>query len=79
MITVYTTGPACYKCKLTKDALSKAGVAFTEVRLDQDEAAAAAMRDAGHVIAPVVVDKLTGATWSDFRRDLIKAAIEARA
>ncbi|QJD50471.1 NrdH-like glutaredoxin [Mycobacterium phage Chris] len=75
MITVYTTGPACYKCKLTKDALSKAGVEYTELPADQAPADVAA----GHMVAPIVVDNLTGAVWSDFRRDLIKAAIEARA
>ncbi|QFP94852.1 NrdH-like glutaredoxin [Mycobacterium phage Marshawn] len=78
MITVYTTGPQCHKCNLTKRALTKGGVEFTEVRLDQDEAAAARFRDLGHTTAPVVVDTLTDATWSDFRGDRIRAAIEAR-
>ncbi|AIW03054.1 NrdH-like glutaredoxin [Mycobacterium phage Stinson] len=80
MLTIYTTGPECYKCKLTKDAFDKAGVAYTEVRLDQaDESVAAKFIAAGHAHAPVVVDALTDVMWSDFRRDMIKAAIKARA
>ncbi|QNJ58286.1 NrdH-like glutaredoxin [Mycobacterium phage Ellie] len=79
MITVYTTGPTCHKCTLTKRALTKGGVEFDEVRLDQaDESVAAAFIAAGHTVAPVVVDKLTDTMWSDFRGDMIKASIEAR-
>ncbi|AOT25083.1 hypothetical protein PBI_TREYKAY_68 [Mycobacterium phage TreyKay] len=80
MLTIYTTGPECYKCKLTKDAFDKAGVDYTEVNLAEvDEAVTAKFVAAGHAHAPVVVDELTNAMWSDFRRDLIKAAIKARA
>ncbi|APD18229.1 NrdH-like glutaredoxin [Mycobacterium phage Hammy] len=79
MLTVYTTGPQCHKCNLTKRQFDKAGVEYVEVRLDEaPEDVAAAFIAAGHSVAPVVVDKLTNATWSDFRGDLIKAAIEAR-
>ncbi|ASR85077.1 NrdH-like glutaredoxin [Mycobacterium phage PhelpsODU] len=78
MLTVYTTGPQCSKCSLTKRAFDKAGVEYAEVRLDESPETAAAFRDAGHTVAPVVHDGLTGETWSDFRRDLIKAAIKAR-
>ncbi|AOZ61398.1 NrdH-like glutaredoxin [Mycobacterium phage DrHayes] len=80
MLTIYTTGPECYKCKLTKDAFDKAGVAYAEVRLDQaDESVAAKFIAAGHAHAPVVVDEHTNTMWSDFRRDMITAAIKARA
>ncbi len=78
MLTIYTTGPQCHKCNLTKRAFAAKGVEFTEVRLDREPETAAAFREAGHMIAPVVHDKLTGDTWSDFRRDRINAAIEAR-
>ncbi|AIM50397.1 NrdH-like glutaredoxin [Mycobacterium phage Omnicron] len=78
MLTIYTTGPDCHKCKLTKDRFDKAGVAVTEVQLDQvDENVTAAFIAAGHTSAPVVVDDLTE-TWSDFRPDKIRAAIAAR-
>lgn len=80
MLTIYTTGPECYKCNLTKDRFTKAGVAYTEVRLDEaDEAVAARFIAAGHTQAPVVVDERTDAMWSDFRYDMIKASIKARA
>ncbi|AAD17632.1 NrdH-like glutaredoxin [Mycobacterium phage BoostSeason] len=79
MITVYTTGPECHKCNLTKRALDKAGVEYTEVRLDQDPALAADFKAKGHKTAPIVRDALTDTMWSDFRGDLIKAAIAARA
>ncbi|ADL71155.1 NrdH-like glutaredoxin [Mycobacterium phage Angelica] len=80
MLTIYTTGPECYKCNLTKDRFDRAGVAYTEVRLDQaDEAVTAKFVAAGHAHAPVVVDELTNVMWSDFRHDMIKAAIKARA
>ncbi|AHZ95622.1 NrdH-like glutaredoxin [Mycobacterium phage OkiRoe] len=78
MITIYTTGPECHKCSLTKSRFVKAGVAHTEVRLDEvDENVTAAFIAAGHTSAPVVVDDLTE-TWSDFRPDKIRAALVAR-
>ncbi|AKF15246.1 hypothetical protein SEA_SHEDLOCKHOLMES_69 [Mycobacterium phage ShedlockHolmes] len=80
MITIYTTGPACMKCNLTKRAFDDKGVTYTEVRLDESpEALTAEFVAAGHQVAPIVHDSLTGDLWSDFRRDRIKAAIEARA
>ncbi|QFG09453.1 NrdH-like glutaredoxin [Mycobacterium phage Yuna] len=80
MLTVYTTGPQCSKCNLTKRAFDAKGVEYTEVRLDEaDETIAAEFIAEGHRVAPVVVDNLTGTKWSDFRRDMIKASIDARA
>ncbi len=83
-ITVYTTGPSCAKCSLTKKALDAAGITYEEVRLDLDPAAAAAIKAEvlgaadGRLVAPVVRDGLTGDLWSDFRRDRIAAAVDAR-
>ncbi|AJK27387.1 NrdH [Mycobacterium phage Kratio] len=78
MITIYTTGPECYKCKLTKDRFEKAGVAVNEIQLDQvDKSVTAQFMAAGHTSAPVVVDELTE-TWSDMRPDKIRAALVAR-
>ncbi|ASR85952.1 NrdH-like glutaredoxin [Mycobacterium Phage Niklas] len=79
MITIYTTGPQCSKCNLTKRAFDKAGVEYTEVRLDQAPETAEAMRADGHMVAPVVNDRQLNVTWSDFRRDMIQASIKARA
>ncbi|QNJ56849.1 thioredoxin [Mycobacterium phage Reindeer] len=75
-ITVYTTGPACHKCNLTKRALDKAGVAYTEVRLDQDPEQADLLRAQGYGMAPVVsVQHDDGARekWGDFRIDYLNA------
>lgn len=78
MLTIYTTGPECYKCNLTKGRFEKAGVAFTEVLLSDAPDAAAGFRDQGHTSAPVVTDELTNTMWSDFRPDRIRAALVAR-
>ncbi|QUU29239.1 NrdH-like glutaredoxin [Mycobacterium phage SlimJimmy] len=75
-VTVYTTGPACIKCKLTKDALAKKGIAYTEVRLDQDSEQADLLRAQGYSVAPVVVvqhDDGSQEKWGDFRVDYINA------
>ncbi|ASM62568.1 NrdH-like glutaredoxin [Mycobacterium phage AlleyCat] len=78
MITIYTTGPKCYKCNLTKGALDKVGVPYFEVRLDENPELAAEFRAAGKGMAPIVEDALTGDEWFDFRPDRIRAAIVAR-
>lgn len=79
-LTVYTTGPACVKCTLTKKALDKAGVSYTEVNLTLPDNAdlAERFRAEGRGSAPVVVDELRDHTWSDFRPDEVKASAAAR-
>ena len=37
-ITVYTTGPACMQCRLTKPALTTAGIGFEEIDVRRKEA-----------------------------------------
>jgi glutaredoxin-like protein NrdH len=71
-ITVYTTGPACNKCNLTKSQLSKAGLAFTEVRIDEDPAAREMLLARGYSVAPVVHVAATDDWWGDFRIDKIR-------
>lgn len=74
-VTVYTTGPACHKCTLTKNALRKGGVEFTEVLLADDAEAAERFKEKGYLVAPVVV---TGNDeWFDFRIDKIRGLISA--
>ncbi|QSM01089.1 NrdH-like glutaredoxin [Mycobacterium phage Nanosmite] len=75
-VTVYTTGPECHKCNLTKNALNKGGIPYTEVLLSDDPEAAQRFRDRGMLIAPVVVTD--DETWSDFRIDKIRALIKAQ-
>ena len=79
-LTIFTTGPDCHKCILTKAMFNRAGVFYTDVRLDDpvNAGVAADFIAAGHGVAPVVVDRIVNETWSDFRRDKIKASIKAR-
>ena len=73
-ITVFTTGPACHKCNLTKGRFQKAGIEFTEVTIDDDPDAFEAFRARGMLIAPVVVTD--DDEWSDFRIDKIRDLID---
>jgi glutaredoxin-like protein NrdH len=70
-LTVYTTGPGCQCCKLTKALLARRGVPFTEVDIRQQSAARQYVVDElGYTEAPVVVvDEHDH--WSGFRPDQI--------
>ena len=75
-VTVYTTGPSCMRCKLTKRELTKHGVPFREVDIRENEDARAYLtEDLGYSEAPVcIVEDGTGEDhWSGFRPDRIKA------
>ncbi|AEK09956.1 glutaredoxin [Mycobacterium phage Rey] len=74
-VTVYTTGPDCHKCNLTKRALAKGGIPFTEVLLADEPETAQRFRDSGMMIAPVVVTDTE--TWFDFRIDKIRELVKA--
>ena len=87
-VTVYSAGPACAACRLTKKALDREGVAFTEIDLTvAGEAVAETVRMLGHTQAPVVVAEVGSwsTDWSGFRPDQITdlvrrvRAMEARA
>ncbi|MFC0456211.1 glutaredoxin family protein [Arthrobacter liuii] len=74
MVTVYTTGPGCIRCKMTKEVMAKKGVRFVEVDIRQNAAAREYVtEDLGYSEAPVcVVEDGTGEDhWSGFRPDLI--------
>lgn len=80
-VTVYSTGPTCQRCTLTKKALDKRGVRFIEVDLrDHPAARDYITEDLGYTEAPVVVvEDGTGQDhWSGFRPDQI-ARVGARA
>lgn len=73
MITVYTTGPACVQCKMTKQVLTSAGLQFADVDLTDPANAQArdyVADDLGYSHAPVVVVDEND-HWSGFRPDLI--------
>lgn len=74
-VTVYTTGPQCIRCKMTKDVLTKKGVPFTEVDIRENTAARAYVtEELGYTAAPVVVvEDGTGQDhWCEFRPDQIE-------
>lgn len=70
-ITVYTTGPACARCTLTKNVLTTKGIDFVEVNIRENEDARSYVVDElGYTEAPVVV--VTDEDhWSGFRPDHI--------
>lgn len=74
-VTVYSTGPSCMRCTMTKKALGKRGVRFVEVDLrDQPQARDYVTDELGYTEAPVVVvEDGTGQDhWSGFRPDQIE-------
>ncbi|AXN53352.1 NrdH-like glutaredoxin [Mycobacterium phage Thonko] len=70
---MYSTGPACYKCNLTKRQLDKREIAYEERPADSAECKA--LIDAhGFTSAPVVVAP-SGDVWDDYRPDRIDALL----
>jgi glutaredoxin-like protein NrdH len=71
-ITVYTTGPACMQCRLTKTALTTAGLGFEEIDVRQSAEALDYIQDElGYTQAPVVVVDDQD-HWSGFQPDEIR-------
>lgn len=70
-ITVYTTGPSCIRCTMTKRVLDQKGLTYLEVDIRANEQARAYVVDElGYTEAPVVV--VTDEDhWSGFRPDHI--------
>lgn len=70
-VTVYTTGPSCARCTLTKRVLALKGIRFREVNIRDDaNARRYVVEDLGYAEAPVVV--VTDEDhWSGFRPDHI--------
>ncbi|MDD7385126.1 MAG: glutaredoxin-like protein NrdH [Actinomycetaceae bacterium] len=73
-VTVYSK-PSCVQCNATKRALKKAGIAYTDIDLTQDEDALEKVKEMGFMSAPVVVTDSD--TWSGFRPDKIKVLQQA--
>lgn len=76
-VTVYTAGPACQACTLTKRHLDRRGIAFTEQPLNGDNAAAAI--ELGFTTAPVVCVSIDGVEqhWDGYRPDRIDGLVAA--
>lgn len=84
-VTVYSTGPHCMRCGLTRRRLDEAGILFTVIDLTRPENASHREfipDELGYTEAPVVVvDDEPEHHWSGFRPDLIDrlvASIGAR-
>ncbi|OJU47383.1 MAG: NrdH-redoxin [Microbacterium sp. 69-7] len=83
-VTIYTTGPACGKCRMTKIALKAKGIPFNEVDISQPENADAreyVTGDLGYSVAPiVVVEDGTGQDhWCDLRLDEVDRVAQINA
>jgi glutaredoxin-like protein NrdH len=75
-VVVYTTGPACIRCTMTKRVLEQKGVPFTEVDIRENSAARDYVAlDLGYTEAPVVVVSDED-HWSGFRPDQIDRLIK---
>lgn len=71
-ITVYTTGPACIRCTMTKNVLAQHGIEFAEVDIRENAAAREyVVEELGYSEAPVVVIDDED-HWSGFRPDQIE-------
>lgn len=78
VVSVYTTGPDCMRCVLTKRVLTEKGVRFLEVDIRSNDAAREyVVDDLGYTEAPVVV--VTDEDhWSGFRPDKLDALADQR-
>lgn len=71
-VTVFTTGPGCHMCNVTKLHLRRRGLEFEEVRLDQKPELAEKVRELGFTTAPVVlVDE--DDVWDGYSSDRLDA------
>ena len=77
MVTVYTKNN-CQPCRLTKRELTKVGVEFQEVNLDENPALAAELAAEGFLSAPVVKTS-EGASWAGFAPAKVRALAATKA
>ena len=70
-VTVFTK-PYCPQCDATKRQLTKQGVIFETVNLEQNPETLAQLQQAGFQQAPVVITP--DASWTGYRPDLIRPA-----
>ena len=75
-VTVYTSGPSCQACKMTKRHLEQRGITYTEVAIDSDEAVLDAILELGFTTAPVVLAATPEGeevAWDGYRPDRLDA------
>lgn len=74
-VTVYTAGPSCQACTLTKRHLDRIGVAYEEVPMGQDALVVDAMKFCDFTQAPVVCASVNGEeiAFDGYRPDRLNA------
>ena len=77
--TVYTSGPSCMACTMTKRHLDRRKVPYTEVPIDSEPAIMDAVEELGLTTAPVVCVSVDGVEsyWDGYRPDRIDALMVA--
>lgn len=78
-VTVYTTGPGCMACTLTKRHLERRGIPYAEIRIDSDDNILAAINELDLTTAPVVCASTSNGEqyWDGYRPDRIDALADA--
>lgn len=75
-VTVYTSGPSCMACTMTKKQLDRRSIPYEEIPLDSaDDTVFDAITYLGFTQAPVVCAATTDGeqNWSGYRPDRIDA------
>jgi glutaredoxin-like protein NrdH len=80
-VTIFTTGPGCHLCHVTKAHLKKRGVVFEEIRIDEQPEWADRLKTMGYMTAPVVLvgeddvwEGYSSDSINEWARDLVRAA-----
>lgn len=75
IVTVYTAGPSCSACILTKRHLERRSISYTEEPLNDENTAAAT--ELGFTTAPIVCVSIDGIeqSWDGYRPDRIDALV----
>lgn len=69
-ISVYTTSN-CVQCEMTKKQMTKLGIRYDEIALEQHPELVEKFKDLGLMSAPIVITDTK--KWSGFRLDKIKS------
>jgi glutaredoxin-like protein NrdH len=74
-VRVYTAGPGCMACKLTKTRLDRLGIAHEEIPIDTS--IIDAIHELGFTTAPVVCAATSSGeqSWDGYRPDRIDALV----
>lgn len=70
-VTVYTTGPSCQQCNMTKKVMQREGINFIEVDLRDHPDKAEEFKAQGYAQAPIVVTDTK--IWSGFKLHKIES------